>query len=50
MVAALVPGWTTKNCDSEMDEPAGVLLYQLVPVELARSAGTKTRYSPLPST
>ena len=32
------------------DVPAGVLLYQLVPVELVRSAGTKTRYSPVPST
>jgi hypothetical protein len=46
MVAADVPGRTTKKSASEMDVPAGVLLNQEVPDELVRSAGTNTRYSP----
>ena len=47
MVAAVVPGRTMKKSASESEEPAGVLLYQLVPVLFCRTAGTNTRYSPL---
>ena len=47
MVAAVVPGRTMKKSASDLLVPAGVLPNQVVPVELCRSAGTNTRYSPL---
>ena len=50
MVAALVPGRAMKNWLSEIEVPAGVRPNQVVPAELVRSAGTNTRYSPVPST
>src|SRR4029079_18171101 len=46
MVAALVPGRTTKNWLNDSDDPAAVRPNHVVPDELVRSDGTNTRYSP----